>query len=246
MMAPSISSKPLSACTDPVDWCATELQNLGKPGSRVVHAQCGCCFDVDGVDSVLERLGNCGSDCSTVRVAVGFSLTGADTLLSDMPNLRVLDLRGGNSLTEVPALLLALQVLRLTGNALTSLPDWFLAGLTVTRIRELDLSFNRLEKIKQGLLADVESLMFLNLGGNKLVDIPAGLFLAVQQLIFFNLADNHLQTISGQMFHGLTRMQTLRVSGNQIKRMEKHSFAENNQLVLLDLTVRNEIQVIEQ
>ncbi|XP_049894087.1 fibromodulin a isoform X2 [Epinephelus moara] len=162
-----------------------------------------------------------GMDNLTILYLHDNAVTDMGTSLKALKSLTLLDI-SGNKLTKVPeALPEQLHQLYLESNSIDSLPEGFLGGFTqlqyirmahnqltdkgipantfnVTGLVELDLSFNKLERIP--LVST--TLQHLYLQANQIKEFTLGSFCSVVDVTNFS------------------KLQTLRLDGNEISRQD--------------------------
>ncbi|KAM0943907.1 putative leucine-rich repeat domain superfamily [Dioscorea sansibarensis] len=134
-------------------------------------------------------------------------------ILSSFVGLKVLNL-SGNAIVRINAGVLpkSLQMLNLSKNNMA-----VIEGLRdLTRLRVLDLSFNRISRIGHGL-ASCSSLKELNLAGNKISEVE-GLH-RLLKLYFLDLRFNKISTSKGLgQLAANTSLQAINLEGNPAQR----------------------------
>ena len=175
-----------------------------------------------------------------------------------------------NQINHLPAGLLStlpLRALYLTNNTLSSLPeDAFLeqkqlerlslSGNLLTGVQlgpglakdllsllNLDLSANMLATIEPAFLAALPSLQVLKLANNKLtsVNMPASLF----QLTELDLAGNLLVKVEAESLDGLDALTHLNLADNQLQSIHSASFRNASNILVLDLSNNQLMEVPE-
>lgn len=160
------------------------------------------------------------------------------TTLAQLPRLRTL-LLGSNHLDcnymangRALHLLRNIEVLDLSANNLEShMAGWYISSLT--GLRALDLSGNRMIRLPAGIFQSAPQLCELNLSNNYIMEIEEGAFEALQELTVLNLALNSLHCISG---FSLTQLQVLNLSHNALEHFISEERAEPYLLQVLDLS----------
>lgn len=106
----------------------------------------------------------------------------------------------------------------------------------------LDLSENRIETIKPGVLNDLNQLRHLNLSHNKITDISNGFLNATNNIEVLDLKGNKIHKIQSGAFDRLTKLTDLDLSNNAIDSQELHQsvFNNNRQLKSVDFS-RNDM-----
>ncbi|XP_046462597.1 chaoptin-like [Daphnia pulex] len=101
-------------------------------------------------------------------------------------------------------------------NHLYSVPEMAFAGLERS-LGELYLPFNRLQRVPQKALQNLEKLKVLDLGANLIVEVNREDFSGVEDsLQHLSLADNYLVTLQLESFTGFQRLERLDLRGNSI------------------------------
>ena len=101
-------------------------------------------------------------------------------------------------------------------NFLSSVPEMAFAGLERS-LGELYLPFNRLQRVPQKALQNLEKLKVLDLGSNQIADISREDFAGVEDsLQHLSLADNYLIHLQLESFQGFQRLERLDLRGNSI------------------------------
>ncbi|KFO84277.1 Leucine-rich repeat-containing protein 32, partial [Buceros rhinoceros silvestris] len=160
------------------------------------------------------------------------------TTLAQLPWLRAL-LLGSNHLDrnyvangQALHLLRNIEVLDLSANNLEShVAGWYISSLT--RLRALDLSGNRMTRLPAGIFWSAPRLHRLDLSNNYIMEIEEGAFEALQGLEVLNLALNSLHCISG---FSLTQLRVLNLSHNALEHFISEEGAEPYLLQALDLS----------
>lgn len=160
------------------------------------------------------------------------------TTLAQLPWLRAL-LLGSNHLDrnyvangQALHLLRNIEVLDLSANNLEShMAGWYISSLT--RLRALDLSGNRMTTLPAGIFWSTPLLHKLDLSNNYIIEIEEGAFEALQELEVLNLALNSLHCISG---FSLTQLRVLNLSHNALEHFISEEGAEPYLLQALDLS----------
>ena len=191
------------------------------------------------------------------------------TTLSALPRLAVLSLHN-NRIARLDAALFSeltnLQILRLDGNLLESLPQGLFASLP--HLHTLILSHNRLARIDGQLLANLGSLSILaldnnliehiddeamantthlqdlNLSGNNLPTVPV----ALQGLVglhSLDLGENRIVGFDYAVLSGMKQLSSLRLLDNHMGNVSRATFASLPSLRILNLS-KNRIGAIEE
>ncbi|XP_071751505.2 uncharacterized protein LOC139908662 [Centroberyx gerrardi] len=108
-----------------------------------------------------------------------------------------------------------------------------------SRVRSLDLSENKISKIRESDFKHLPNLTNLNLKGNNISKIDKGAFTNLNSLKCLNLNNNKLVQLQDNLFHGLSNLTELRLTSNHIKTVASSSFQALTNLKLLDLSINN-------
>ncbi|XP_014215385.1 uncharacterized protein LOC106644410 isoform X2 [Copidosoma floridanum] len=132
-------------------------------------------------------------------------------LFGPLDSLVELDL-SHNNLADLPTDVFKgknLQILKISGNSLTSL-----SVIRSSKLVTLDVSMNRLKVITKDDLNGVPYLEQLFLSANNLRKIHPHAFSHLDQLIHLDLSDNSLVNLSDHHFRANSRLQVLMLSNN--------------------------------
>ena len=121
-----------------------------------------------------------------------------------------------------------LKELLLYGNNISELPKNVFKGLTKLMI--LDIGYNQLSTLQNGIFTDMRFLTDLYLDQNKLIDLPTRIFHGLSRLEYLYLSHNMLTTLSTDIFISLRKVTVLELHNNQISHIESDVFLELNQL----------------
>ncbi|XP_043519975.1 leucine-rich repeats and immunoglobulin-like domains protein 3 isoform X2 [Frieseomelitta varia] len=132
------------------------------------------------------------------------------------------------------------EILELRENNIASLePDVL---LHLTKLKELDLSANKLGDNFTIVLSKDAYLQGLKINKNQLTEVPDMFF--VKNITHLALAHNLITDINGTALLTLQRLQNLDISGNKINVIRNGSFLAPNCLTHLNLNM-NQIRIIE-
>lgn len=82
---------------------------------------------------------------------------------------------------------------------------------------ELDLPYNRLQRVPSKALRNLEKLKILDLGGNQIVDVVREDFSGIEDTLqVLSLADNYLAALNLETFQGFQKLERLDLRGNSI------------------------------
>ncbi len=166
-------------------------------------------------------------------------------LLSDLTNLQILRL-DGNLLESIPdgifASLPHLHTLILSRNRLSRLDGQLLANLPSLSILALDN--NLIERIEPEAFANTTHLQDLNLSGNYLPAVPVALTPLIQ-LQSLDLGENRIVGFDHNVVAGMKELSSLRLLDNHIGNISRSTFASLPSLRILNLS-KNQISSVEE
>lgn len=147
----------------------------------------------------------------------------------------------GNEIARVDQLgfkdLQHLTRLQLDHNQLTEITTWMF--LDMKKLTELDLSHNRIGKIAGNAFQGLDELLVLNLDANCLSRVSAAMFGSgggLRKLVELSLASNQIgEKLAGDVFKGLGEIETIRLDGNKLARIEPDTFADQTRARLISL-----------
>ncbi|CAB3376827.1 Hypothetical predicted protein [Cloeon dipterum] len=111
------------------------------------------------------------------------------------------------------------------------------------RLKQLKLEENRISSLQVGTFTGVPHLTHLYINQNNITKIEEGTFELLKHLEVLGLTMNNLQKISDRVFRGLMRLEQLELSENQLTELPDMVFSEMSNLREIDLD-RNAIQKI--
>ncbi|XP_033111360.1 leucine-rich repeats and immunoglobulin-like domains protein 2 [Anneissia japonica] len=106
-------------------------------------------------------------------------------------------------------------------------------------LTKLDLSFNKLTKIKSDWMRELSSLQELILTSNSITMIETDSFEQMSNLKKMDLRLNNLKIISQKIFTGLISITELNLSANKLQQIEAGSFRRQYKLQILQLNNNN-------
>jgi len=148
-------------------------------------------------------------------------------LASLAPALETLDFANndiGRVPTEALRKLNKLTFLNLNFNELIGLEDGVFAGLT--SLERLSLYGNRISKISTFAFKGVESVLRLNLGKNRLKVIPTEAFSNLNKLEVLELHENDITHLESRAFKGLYQLDMLKLEHNKISKIQDDVFGD--------------------
>ena len=128
-------------------------------------------------------------------------------------------------------------VLDLSYDNLSSLPEGIFQGLS--NLQELDLYNNNLSSLPQGIFQGLSNLQGLNLNRNNLSSLPQGIFQGLSNLQTLSLADNNLSSLPQGIFQGLSNLQGLFLDENNLSSLPQGIFQGLSNLQRLSLGGNN-------
>ena len=186
-----------------------------------------------------------------------------DDALGELSTLRTLKL-SDNHLVALPPELLKqseyIQELYLHNNSLSALAPRIFNGLkqllvlnlsrneisddllssetfsSLVRLMALDLSHNRIQKIRQNVLTGLTSLQLLDLSFNQLESIHRRTFLNLRNLHTLKLSHNSIDKLHDQSFAGLRVLSSLSLERNRLKKINEEVLANCTSLTTLILS----------
>lgn len=166
--------------------------------------------------------------------------------LTDIAQLGFSDYGAAGSGQPGKACNTGLEVLDLSSNHITTIPD---IGLSALRsLSTLLLQDNLLTAIADRAFVGLPSLSILNISSNRLVALPPELFQSPRHaLTQLYLQNNTLAVLAPGLFEGLDRLETLDISANELTStwINRDTFAGLVRLVVLNLG-HNELTKIDQ
>jgi Leucine-rich repeat (LRR) protein len=104
-----------------------------------------------------------------------------------------------------------------------------------TNLKTIDLSFNKIETIADGLFEMLENLTNLNLKSNCIIEIDQHTFDGCQKLKYLNLEENRLEYLAEEAFQELADLEKLYLGSNQLFEISSYQFADLKSLRILHL-----------
>jgi hypothetical protein len=135
-------------------------------------------------------------------------------------------------LIEAPRLILErapdVRILDLSGNSLTSLPDWF---SKLSQLEVLFLSYNKFTAVPE-IIGQLPALKMLGMRGNQIDSLPKEAL--AKSLIWLTLTDNFITKVPYELGL-LPGLKKLLLAGNRLRELP-NSFANSSSLELLRLS----------
>ncbi|XP_076662185.1 toll-like receptor Tollo [Halictus rubicundus] len=130
----------------------------------------------------------------------------------------------------------SLEVLDLSSNDITALPDRALSNLR--SLTMLKLQDNVIAVVEDHALAGLTALRSLNVSSNRLVALPPELFAKTNELRELILSNNSLAVLAPGLLDNLVELQYLDFSNNQLTNrwVNRYTFLRLVRLVILDLS----------
>ncbi|XP_072513892.1 uncharacterized protein [Salminus brasiliensis] len=105
-----------------------------------------------------------------------------------------------------------------------------------SRVRVLDISYNKIKVIQRNDLGDLANLHNLNISKNMIMEVEDGAFRGLAALKELNLAYNKLIAISGEAFQNLFNLTVLRLEENHLSEISPSAFLPLLSLEMLNLS----------
>ncbi|KAJ8346963.1 hypothetical protein SKAU_G00283640 [Synaphobranchus kaupii] len=125
------------------------------------------------------------------------------------------------------------------------LPSTTPPSTPVPNLRNLDLSYNKLQALQPGQFQGLRKLQSLHLRSNALTAVPVRAFLDCRSLEFLDLGYNRLRALTRTTFLGMPRLAELHLEHNQFSRINFFLFPRLANLRALYLQW-NRIRVLNQ
>ncbi len=136
-----------------------------------------------------------------------------------------------------------LTFLDLHYNQISVLSEGVFSGLN--QLTSLDLSGNRISVLSEGVFSGLNQLTSLDLSGNRISVLSEGVFSGLSQLTNLYLSYNQISVLSEGIFSGLSQLTTLNLHDNQINVLSEGAFNGLSQLTTLNLH-DNQINVLSE
>lgn len=125
---------------------------------------------------------------------------------------------------------------------------WNCQGLTEipdipTEAISVQLLFNSISSIPDGIFSELHSLKLLDLGINEISEIGSGRFIGLEALEDLHLKYNRISSVQGGIFSQLKKLKYLVLSQNQICHIDSDAFDGLNSLESLSLN-ENKLAVV--
>lgn len=214
-----------------------ELQALDLAQNNIKFIQSGMFCSLDNLHSL-----NLTQNKIKTVAQLGFGQGCGSSLHSlDLSHNEVKSLQEDSELVK----LRSLQHLYLQHNNITDISSEALNGLVSLRV--LNISFNRLQVLPDGIFTNSRELREIYLNDNMLLELARGVFHRLEQLIVLNLSNNHLSSnhIDDGTFVGLIRLIVLNLSNNALTKIDGKTFKDLYFLQILNLR-NNSIGYIEE
>ena len=129
--------------------------------------------------------------------------------------------------------LTGLETLEMDFNRLTGIPEGVIDPLT--SLKKLDLCDNLLSSLRSGMFDSLTGLTELNLYGNDLQSLPAGVFDDLTGLTTLRLYNNALAGLPARVFDSLTSLTSLQLHTNKLTALPADVFDNLTSLTSLQL-----------
>ena len=130
-------------------------------------------------------------------------------------------------------------------NALKNATEGFFAPLKNHYLRLLDLSFNRIPTLYQGIFANLTRVTRLVLFANSLKNIEPEHFTHMKDLRSIDLDYNEIISINEGKSRWANNLQSLSLSGNSLTTLDSYAFYGLENLTYIDLEENFELSVID-
>jgi Leucine-rich repeat (LRR) protein len=110
-------------------------------------------------------------------------------------------------------------------------------------LEELDVRFNRVERIQRGAFRNVPQLVTLLLVANQIETVDEGAFEGLAELYTLDLSANRIRVLTPQTFNPLAYVGDVKLDFNLLTRIDVGMFAMNNNLQRLYLNYNQLIEV---
>ncbi|XP_078700288.1 uncharacterized protein LOC144927061 [Branchiostoma floridae x Branchiostoma belcheri] len=161
--------------------------------------------------------------------------TVAGGVFANLPNLYFLTLSNNRLLRMEARLPLALRSLFLQSNALTEVPN-----TNMEEVRELDLSFNPIDVIRNEDFVALRNVGTFRLSGIKYFrergKVDPDVFNGLDNIVALGLANNSLTRVPTSALRSLWRLTSLDLSGNEFTTVEYGDFDNLTNIQDLDLS----------
>ncbi|KAL4218463.1 hypothetical protein ACF0H5_023197 [Mactra antiquata] len=151
---------------------------------------------------------------------------------------------GGNNINLTEAMFVSLSkivYLDLSYNDITTIPDGVFKPLW--RLLTLHLEGNSIDRINNGTFDGLINLRTLYLDGNNIQEISSQGFIGLSQLHHLNLSHQALVSLSPNTFVGLRNVRTLSLSYNKIVHISEGAFNGLENILNLDLS-HNQLAIV--
>jgi len=101
---------------------------------------------------------------------------------------------------------------------------------------KLDLSYNNLTSLPEGIFDKLVNLVYFDLSYNKLKSLPEGIFDKLVNLVVFDLSYNKLKSLPEGIFDNIVNLEGLYLNNNHIGSLPEGIFDKLVNLVDFDLT----------
>ncbi|KAK3103193.1 hypothetical protein FSP39_017227 [Pinctada imbricata] len=126
-----------------------------------------------------------------------------------------------------------LATLKLKNNNIKVVDSDTLAGMP--NLNTLDLSSNKIKRINEKALQNLEGLQSLKINKNRIRDLKNGVISRQTNLLDLDFSENLLKRLDEKMFAGLKNLEEIDASANRISSIPKKVFRPLVNLVSLDL-----------
>ena len=134
-----------------------------------------------------------------------------------------------------------LSELRLEQNEI-ELVEAYALGSDMPMLSTLELSANKIRRLRKSFFGNAKALTTLNLNANEIEIVEANSFENMPLLAELDLSTNRIQTIVGRVFTNLKAIKKLDFSRNRLISIDRRAFANLTKMSLLNLS-RNSLDL---
>ena len=113
----------------------------------------------------------------------------------------------------------------------------------LVNLQDLDLRFNQIETLPEGIFDQLINLQVLDLDDNKIETLPESIFNNLGNLQVLYLYNNKIETLPENIFNKLVKLQELYLTNNKIKTLPERIFDKLVKLQELNLS-NNKINIL--
>lgn len=164
-----------------------------------------------------------------------------DRAFANMPDLRVLDLKGNSLATLRPDMFLgagSLESLHLSSNVLTTVPDGAFHNMPM--LKKLDLDKNKYIQLQENALENLNAVTSISLSNCALTEVPSKALAKLTQLEDLNLHGNNFsRSLGAGVFSDLRELKAINLDSCHIDLIHEKAFDKVTKLKSLDVSNNN-------